>query len=1100
MKKTCFISFWLALAILLLFPGVVKTEQEAETGLLRFPAVHGDEIAFSYAGDLYLVGTGGGVARKITQHAGYEMFPRFSPDGKYIAFTGQYDGNTEVYLMPSQGGVPKRLTYTALLERDDVSDRMGPNNIVMGWKSNSREIVFRSRMIEPNSFNGQLFITDIDGDLPTELPLPRGGFCSFSPDGSRLAFNRVFREFRTWKRYRGGMADDIWIYDFKTRETINLTDNPAQDIIPMWNGDDIYFLSDRDENERMNLYVCHLKDRTTEKLTDFKEFDIKFPSLGDRAIAFENGGFIYLYDLNDKSLKKVTVFIQDDRLGARKELVNVQKNISTFEISPDGKRALFNARGDIFTVPAKYGNIRNLTHSSGIHERNPKWSPDGKWIAYISDRSGENEIYIQNQDGISDPVRLTTGADTYMYEITWSPDSKKIMWSDKKLRLSFVDVESRQVTGVAQASFWEIRDYCWSPDSRWICYSLREANAFNTLYLYSLEHKKNFRITENWHYSTAPAFGPEGKYLFFVSARDFQPVYSWTEYNNAYLDMMRIYLIPLGKKTLSPFEPKSDEVSVSPNKDMHDKKKTEKKTSKTEPAVLEVDLEGIQDRIISLPSTPSNYWHLTPVKNKLYYLRNGSKDKDTVMLVYDLQEQKETELGTVKDYEISADRKKMLVGADKSYAIIDLPSAPFKIEQSLDLSTMETGLCHICEWKQIFDECWRQMRDFFYVANMNGVDWKKIHDQYAGLLKYVNHRNDLTYIIGEMIGELNSGHTYVGGGERPDFKKIETGLLGARLQRDGKTGFYRIDKIIKGQDWDKDLVSPLTRIGLNVKAGDYIVAVNGRSTSGINNIYSALVHQAGKQVKLKVNTIPDEKNSREIVVVPVRNEQGLYYYNWVQDNIRKVDEATNGRVGYIHIPDMGTPGLNEFAKTYYPQLRKKALIVDVRGNGGGSVSPMIVERLRREIAMIDMARNTSPTLNPDGMLWGPMVCLIDEFSASDGDIFPYRFKKYKLGKLIGKRTWGGVVGIRDSLPLLDGGFLYKPEFASYDEQGKGWIIEGHGVDPDIVVDNDPAKEFAGIDQQLNKAIEVILEELKTREKTIPPIPEPPDKSVKTGNK
>jgi len=1069
-----------------------------EARLLRFPAIYEDQIAFTYAGDLYTVPATGGIARKLTSHEGVEIFPRFSPDGKYIAFTGQYDGNTEVYVIPAEGGIPKRLTFTATLGRDDVSDRMGPNNIVMGWKNHGQEIVFRSRMKSFNPFIGELFTVNLNGDLPEQLPLPRGGFCSYSPDDQKLAYNRVFREFRTWKRYRGGMADDIWIYDFKTKKTENITNHPAQDIIPMWSGNKIYFLSDRDENQRMNLFVYDLTTQQTNQLTHFVDFDIKFPSLGKNAIVFENAGFIYKFDLATNKLEKVMVYIADDLVTGREEIRNVSKNITNFEISPDGKRALFGARGDVFTVPAENGPIRNLTASSGVHERNSKWSPDGKWIAYVSDRTGEDQIYIQAQDGSGAPIQITTSNDTYIYQPQWSPDSKKLLWGDRRQRLRYVDIDSKQIREVYQSQVWEITDYCWSPDSKWIAFTRPEYEGMNKICLYSLDRNEISEVTDGWYESSQPAFSSDGKYLFFVSNRDFNPIYSWTEWNHAYLDMQRIYFVTLAKETKSPFEPKSDEVEVKkeesqPTTEKKDEKKG--KAEETKQLVIKVDVDGLKDRIAALPIQASSYSNLTSVGELLYYTRRGAKDEKTLLFLYDLSKQKETELGQVDGYEISGDQKKMLVSQAGSYAIIDLPKAKINIEKKLDLSGMEVKLNHQAEWAQIFEECWRQMWEYFYVPNMHGVDWKAMKEKYQPLVKHVNHRIDLTYIIGEMIGELNVGHTYVGGGDMPQAKRVQTGLLGAQLVKD-KSGYFLIKKILKGQNWSAAYRSPLTEIGVNAREGDFIVAVNGQSTKGMNNIYEALVNTVGKQVKLRLNTAPSETGSREVTVVPIADEANLYYFNWVENNIRKVTEATNGKVGYIHIPDMGVTGLNEFVKYYYPQLEKKALIIDVRGNGGGNVSPMIIERLRREAAMISIARNRIPTVDPGGMVWGPKVCLINEFSASDGDIFPYRFKQHKLGKLIGKRTWGGVVGIRGTLPLLDGGYLNKPEFSRYDLEGKEWIMEGVGVEPDIFVDNDPAKEFAGIDEQLNKAIEVILDELKTQEKTIPAPPPLPVKVPK----
>lgn len=1085
--------FWSLILFVFLCSVFSYASQEAR--VLRFPAIHGDQVVFSYAGDLYTVPSTGGMARKLTNDEGFELFARFSPDGKSIAFTGEYDGNREVYLIPSQGGIPKRLTYTPTLDRDEVWDRMGPNNIVMGWTHDSKHIVFRSRMREWNSFNGQLYLATVDGGIPDQTPLPRGGFCSFSPDDKKLAYNRVFREFRTWKRYRGGMADDIWIYDFGTKTLENITNNPAQDIIPMWNGEKIYFLSDRDENKKMNLYGYDISSKETKKLTDFTEFDVKFPSLGPKAIVFENGGYIYRYDLEKGDTTKISVTIADDLNSSRSKLIKVENQITNYEISPDGKRALFGARGEVFSVPAKFGNTRNLTNTSGVHERNSKWSPDGKWIAFVSDRSGEDEIYLMSQDGSTAPQQITSGADTYKYQILWSPDSKKILWSDKLLRLNYVDVETKAVVDVAKAESWEIRDYCWSPDSSWIAYAKPEAESMTKIYLYHLPTRNTLEVTDGWYSSYEPSFHSEGKYLFFVSDRDFNPVYSRTEWNHAYLSMSKIYLVTLSKDVKSPFEPQSDEVAVNKKDEDKDKdvKKTEKAKNEVKEVKITVDKEGLKDRIISLPVEVANYWNIQSAGDSVYYMKKGDKDEKSSLKMFDLKEQKETDLELVDGFEISSDRKKMLVSKDKTFAIIDLPKAPIKISDKLDLSNMEATINLKEEWSQIFDESWRQMKYFFYAPNMHGLDWDAVKQQYKPLAEAVSHRADLTYVLGEMIGELNIGHTYVGGGDLPKAKRINLGTLGAQFQRDEKSGFYKIAKILKGQNWDKSMKSPLTEIGVDAKEGDYILAINGEPTNGMTDMNEALNNTVGKQVTLRINSEPTEKGSREVVIVPIQNELSLYYYNWVETNIDKVNKATNGKVGYIHVPDMGPEGLNEFVKHFYPQLRKKALIIDVRENGGGSVSPMLIERLRREIVMVEVARNTIPSTDPGGLLLGPKVCLIDEFSASDGDIFPYRFKKYKLGKLIGKRTWGGVVGIRGSLPFVDGGYLMKPEFAPYSAEGKDWIIEGRGVEPDIYVDNDPAKEYAGIDEQLNKAIEVILEELKTQEKELPPVPPYPVK-------
>ena len=1067
-----------------------------ETRVLRFPTVSNDAIVFSYAGDLYTVPLAGGVARKLTAYyEGYEAFARFSPDGASIAFTGEYDGNREVYLIPAGGGVPKRLTYTPSLGRDDISDRMGPNNLVMGWTHDGNKIVFRSRMAEWNDFNGQLYLASTDGGTPDELPLPRGGFCSYSPDDTKLAYNRIFREFRTWKRYRGGMADDIWIYDFAAKTVENITANPALDIIPMWSGDRIYFLSDRDEAKRMNLYVYDLASKATRKLTSFAEFDIKFPSLGPKHIVFENGGYIHTFDLATEQTVRVPVVIADDQVSGRGKVIKVDSRVTNYEIGPDGQRALFGAHGDVFTVPAKNGNTRNLTMTPGVHERGSKWSPDGRTIAFISDRSGTEEIWLMNQDGTGEPRQLTTGGDTYKYQILWSPDGTKILWNDKMQRLAFIDVGSKASTVVAKAEAGEINEFTWSPDSRWIAYGKPEVEGSARIYLYGVDSQKTIAATDTWYNSGGPAFSGDGRFLFFVSDRDFDPVYSSTEWNHAYLAMSRVYFVTLSKDVKSPFAPKSDEVAVKADTaaapaaktSPADKKPAEKKEAAAV-TPIKVDADGLMDRIVALPVETANYGMIYAAGDSVYYGKVKSLERQPALMLYSLTDLKETELGKIQGYEVSADGKKMLVQMDRAYGIIDLPKAPIKLDAKLDLSGMEMAVDLRQEWDQIYEESWRQMKEFFYAPNMHGVDWDALRLRYKPLAAAVNHRADLTYVIGELIGELSAGHTYVGGGDMPAAPKVKVGMLGAKFERDAKTGSLRIAKILKGQNWDRGLRSPLTEIGVNVKEGEYIVAVDGRPLDKAASLGELLYNKAGKQVTLKVSAAPDGKGARDVVVVPVETENALYYNDWVEGNIAKVDKATGGKVGYIHIPNMGVDGLNEFVKHFYPQLRKKALIIDVRGNGGGNVSPQVIDRLVREMVMVEVARNGVGAPDPGAAFIGPKVCLCDEFSASDGDIFPYRFKTLKLGKLIGKRTWGGVVGIRGTLPLLDGGSLNKPEFAPYSPDGKGWIIEGIGVEPDIVVDNDPAREFAGVDDQLNKGIEVILEELKTKGREIPPIP------------
>jgi tricorn protease len=1086
MNKKIFIFLTVSLTFSTIFG------QPNEARLMRFPTINGNQIVFSYAGDLYSVATNGGTAQKLTNHVGYEMFAKISPDGQKIAFTAQYDGNTEVYTMPAQGGEPIRLTYTATLSRDDVSDRMGPNNIVMCWTPDSKFIVYRSRCYTYNDFTGKLFKISVEGGMPEEMPISDGGFCSFSPDGQKLAFNWIFREFRTWKYYKGGMADDIRILDLKTDKTEKITKTDAQEIFPMWIGDNIYFLSDRDR--AMNLFSYNTNTKEEKKLTDFKDYDIKFPSAGGDKIVFENAGYIYVFDTKTQKSEKVKIYINEDFPLSRPVLTDVSKSLSNVRISPRGERILASAHGDIFSISEKDdGLTRNLTHSSDANDRNPEWSPDGKTIAFISDKSGEFEIWTQVSDGSQPAVQLTKNADTYMFRLKWSPDSKKIVWSDKKLRLRCIDVDTKKITEIDQSDVWEFNEYTWSPDGKFLAYTLPQITGMNKILVYEFDDKSKHEITDEWFDCRNPEFGSDGKFLFFTSERSFNPEYNTAEWNISYSNTQKIYFIPLQKDTKSPFEPDNQEANV-PVKDEPKKDDDKDKDKKNVIPVVKIDFDQINNRIIELPITAANYGNITVIGDKVYYIRYFSGENHYSLFLYDLVRKTETDLGSDMNYEISTDNKKMLISQKSKHYIIDLPTSKIELKDDIDVSNVKTTINYREEWNQIYNEAWRQMRDFFYDPNMNGVDWKKMHDKYAVLLPYVNNRDDLTYLIGEMIGELNIGHAYINSGEKPHSEKIPMGLLGAKFVHDD-SGYYKITKILAGANWDKSLRSPLTEPGVDVREGDYILAVNGVSVKNSENLFQFLAGTAEKLTELTVNSKPETEGSRNVIVNPLLSEADLYYYNWVQNNIRKVSEATGGEVGYIHIPDMASNGYNKFSMLFYPQMRKKALIIDDRGNGGGNVSPIIIERLRRELSYFGIARNVKvPSFNPEQMVLGPKVLLLNQYSASDGDLFPCQFQYYKLGKTIGVRSWGGVTGIRGSLPFVDGTELRKPEFSKYSADGKTWIVEGHGVDPDIVVENDPADEFLGKDAQLDKAIEVIKEEMKNFPQKIQNHPDFPDKS------
>ncbi|MFT0671428.1 PDZ domain-containing protein [Bacteroides hominis] len=1070
----------LILSIFVLAGAPVLLSAAGEARLLRFPATNGKEIVFSYAGDLYKVPAAGGEAQRLTSHVGYEMFPRFSPDGKTIAFTGQYDGNTEVYTMPATGGEPLRVTYTATNSRDDLGDRMGPNNIVMTWTPDGQRIVYRNRISD--GFSGKLFTVDKEGGLSEAIPLPEGGFCSYSPDGKQLAYNRVMREFRTWKYYKGGMADDIWVYNPNSKTVENITNNVAQDIFPMWIGDEIFFLSDRDRI--MNIFVYNTKTKQTAKVTDFTEYDVKFPSASGNTIVFENGGYIYKMDAATRKAEKVNITLASDNIYARTDLKDGANYVTAASLSPDGARMVVTSRGEVFNLPVEKGVTKNITRSPGAHDRDAQWSPDGTQIAYISDATGETELYLQNAAG-GEPMQLTHKNDTYIRGFKWSPDSKKIVYMDRKNRVNLLDVASGKVSLLLQDPMGVPGGVTFSPDSEWLTYTRMGKNEINVVYVYNIAEKKEYPVTDKWYNSSSPVFSADGKYLIFSSARDFNPTYGSLEWNHVYNNMYGVYIALLSKDTSSPFMQKDAEVAASNATPKSGDKKPADKKEVADASLVKFDPDGITDRIVRLPLSPSYYGNFYSDGNKVYYWgRGGTK-------MYDLASQKEESIADGASMDVTYDGKKALFFKGRQIYVTNLPSGKTELTTPVNLSNMKITVDYPKEWAQIFDEAWRAYRDGFYQESMHGVDWKAIKEKYVVLLPYVKTRLDLNYIIGEMIGELNCGHAYVNPGETEQPKRINTGLLGAEITRD-KSGFFRLEKIFPGASWSKELRSPLMEPGVDVKAGEYIVAIDGVPTNTVKDMYSLLVGKAEIPTEISLNVKPQLSGARKVVISPLANEYPLIHYNWVQDNIKKVDQASNGRIGYIYIPDMGPEGLNEFARYFYPQLDKEGLIIDDRANGGGNVSPMILERLSREPYRLTMGRGTSHVGTvPDAVQVGPKVCLINKYSASDGDLFPWGFRALGLGKLIGTRTWGGIVGISGSLPYMDGTDIRVPFFTSYDPKTGQWIIENHGVDPDILIDNDPVKEWNGEDQQLNRAIEEVMKQLQDR-KPLAPVPAPRD--------
>lgn len=1091
-----------------------------EGRLMRFPDIYKDKIVFSYGGDLWLVDSSGGVARRITTDRGLELFPKFSPDGKWIAFTAQYDGNFNVYVMPAEGGDPKQLTFEP--DVAEVPERMGPNNQVITWLPDSRHILFLSRRDTFNDWFGRLFTVSIDGGLPERLPIDKGGLTSFSPDGTRIAYNRIFRNFRTWKRYTGGMAQDISIYDLKNNTYERITDYPGTDTYPMWHGDTIYFGSDRGPEHRINIYSYSLKTKQIKQLTDFKDYDVDWPSLGPDAIVFANGGYLYTFDLKSAKAKQLTVYLPGDRDLARPHWANVSKYITDYDISPDGKRAAVTARGDIYTVPAEHGSIRNLTQTPGIREQYAAWSPDGKWVAYMSDRSGEDEYYIAPQDGMGKETRITFDGKMFRMPPVWSPDSKKLAFADKDLRLFYVDIDEKKPVFIDQGKYFDITQYAWSPDSKWVAYAKQEVNGNSSINLYSLADQKITTVATNFTSNSNPTFDPGGKYLFFLSQRDYNEVMGVYDFEFSNPKAARVYLVTLRADLPSPFAPESDEAGKKSD-DAADQTKSGaaaagnagKKTQEDVIKNFRIDLPGIQNRVVALPTPVANVVGLQAGKDAVYYstapvagLSGPLPGEESAIRVYDMKTRKlHVLLSGADSFALSFDGTKLLYAGSRAggqndfeafgprnltLGIIDAKPAdtPHHVgDGALDLSSLDMRIDPRAEWKQMFNETWRQERDFFFEKAMNGVDWAAERERYAPLLPYVADRYDLTYLLGEMIGELSNSHTYAGGGDSPNLHPVNLGLLGVDYELDAASGYYRFKKIYPGENWDAALRSPLTEPGVTVKEGDYLIAVNGHELKAPETPNQLLTNTAEQNVTLTVNSQPNDAGARQVVVKPISTEYGLRQLDMIETNRRKVDQATGGRVGYIYIPDMEGDGLNEFVKQFFPQIRKEGLIIDVRYNGGGFVDEMIFERLRRILAGMDAARNFASGTIPDVVFNGSMACITNHYAASDGDIFSYYFKKYHLGPLIGTRTWGGVRGIRGYEPLIDGGYITRPEFSVYGLNSE-WVVENHGVEPDIEVDNRPDLVMKGQDPQLEKAIDVVMKAIQEHPKHLPP--RPPD--------
>jgi len=1042
--------------------------------LLRFPDIHDDTVVFTWGEDIWSAPADGGIATRLTLHDGQERFPKFSPDGKWIAFTGDYDGNTDVYVMNRYGGKIQRVTYHP---GDDT---------VIGWHPKNGKILFNSRRSSYSRLE-RLFMIAPDGTGLEELPIHEIANGSFSPDGTKIAYNKVPREFRTWKRYKGGTAQDVYIYDFNTKKNTQITTFRGTDRIPMWIGDTIYFSSDRDR--RLNIWAYDTKTEEKKQLTTHKDYDIRRPSDGSGKIVYENGGSLWVLDTTTGKTTEINIQIKADAPETRPYLKKVDKFIQGFDCSPSGERALIVARGEVFTVPAEHGPTRNLTNDSGSRDKDAAWSPDGKMIAYFSDRSGEYQLYITYPGSSTKPGKLTDFKDGYRHTLRFSPDSRKIAFTDQTLTLYYIDIATKKIVKVDKAQYESIDvsldlkpiyDFAWSPDSRYIAYSKMEADQVIKVFIYSIDTGKVHCVSHGIFNDFGPVFSKDGKHLFFISNRRFNPTFCDFEWEMVYKDVAGIYALTLQKdgEPLLPF--RSDEVKT---------KKSKKESTKKEKKVhVRIDFDGIAERIEMLPLPKGNYRYLSANDSRLFYLNADKGDYNRFeyralgpqnLCAFSFKDRKEEKvLEGIKAYKLSSDGTKIVYRKDNKIGIIDSSVKDSKGKE-ISLADLKMWIDPLKEWEQIFHEAWRMERDFYYEENMHGIDWTKMKEKYSTFLPYLACRQDLRFLIGELIGELNTSHTYIYGGDfLREAEKVNIGMLGADWKIDKDNKLYRFYKIYRVPDWSRKIIPPLHRPGIHVKEGDYLLRVNGMDVTAEKNIYSYFQDLAGEQVTVTVNSKPTLKGAKEYNVKPLRSEYILRYLDWVEGNRLKVEKASGGKIGYLHLPDTWFGSAVEFPKYFYAQTRKDGLIIDGRFNAGGLDPDIFLRRLYSEVHSYWTRRYSHDQYSPHLATRANLVCLTNRQAGSGGDELPYEFQLKGLGPVIGTRTWGGLVGVSQFIGMIDGGGLTAPDYRIYNEKGE-WVVENVGVTPDIEVDLTPAEMQRGYDAQLMTAVEYLMKKIKT---------------------
>ncbi len=1054
---------------------IVEICQAQGTQLLRQPTLSEDNIVFVYANDLWIVSRDGGNAKRLTTDEGAESYPHFSPDGKTIAFTGQYDGNTDVYLIDAEGGAPRRLTWHPGAD------------VVQGWTPDGKSVVFRSgRAARPTLLN-RLYTIDVEGTFPQVLPPPRAAFGEISPNGRQMAYTPITLWDPEWRNYRGGQAKPIWIVDMKT---LKLKRTPRTDgerhSDPVWVGETVYFLSERDYAN--NIWSFNTRNDKLEQVTRHSDFDVKSLDAHDNWIVYEQGGYLHMLDSKNGRSKQLEIHVLGDLDWARPRWENIRSTaLTNASLSPSGKRALFEYRGEVFTVPKEHGDWRNITRSSGVADRYPTWSPDGQKIAWFSDQSGEYTLMISDQEGHEKAKSISLPNPTFYFRPAWSPDSKFIAYTDTDFNLWFVNVESGEAKKIDSERYAHpVRSLnpVWSPDSKWIAYARQLDNQFKVIKAYNIETGQNLQLTDGMADAISPVWDASGKYLYFLASTNYGLSTGWLDMSSFNMPVTRgLYLIVLDKDSPSPLAPLSDE---------EEEKKEEEKKDKKDENTVKIDMEGISQRIISLNVPQRNYTGLVNApKDHIFYFESVPNQSGQTLHRFSLKDRKSVAfMDRVQSASTSFDRKSLLYRSGSNWGIVKTTSPKAKAGDGRLSLNLRLKINPKEEWQQIFREGWRYQRDFLYVDNVHGAPWNEVFEWYHPWVDHVRHRSDLNYIVDIIGGEVAVGHSYTSGGDFPNLDFVNIGLLGADIEV--SNGHYRIKKIYTGENWNPNLRSPLSGPGIKVKEGDYILEVDGQAISAEDNFYSAFEATANRQVKLRVNNSPTLEGSQSVTVRPVTNERQLRTFDWVESNRRKVDELSNGQLAYVYVPNTGGAGYTYFNRYYFSQQHKKGAVIDERNNGGGSAADYMVDIMNRKLLGYFNSKtgDRRPWTTPMAGIWGPKVMIINGRAGSGGDLLPYMFKDLKIGPLVGTLTWGGLVGTWDTPRFIDGGRMVAPRGGFFDTNGE-WAVEGVGIAPDIEVIQEPSKVAAGGDPQLERAVEEALKLMKTEGIQLKPEPAPP---------